>query len=94
MEPEFSTYMLYGIFSIFIFLGLLYTVAKRLGSSKNFPTPKENREREEKNNDPASNRRRPETGKGVDGGAWEGMTGMAVKYDGGKKTYKWCEGGE
>jgi len=49
MEPEFSTYMLYGIFSIFIFLGLLFTVAKRLGSSKNFPTPKENREREEKN---------------------------------------------
>jgi len=27
----------------------LFTVAKRLGSSKNFPTPKENREREEKN---------------------------------------------
>jgi micrococcal nuclease len=20
--------------------------------------------------------------------------GMAVRYDGGKKTYKWCEGGE
>ena len=48
MEPESSTYMLYGIFFIFIFLGLLFTVAKRLGSSKNFPTPKENREREKK----------------------------------------------
>jgi len=23
----------------------------------------------------------------VDGGAWEGMTGMAVRYDGGKKTW-------
>ena len=49
MEPESSTYMLYGIFFIFILLGLLFTVAKRLGSSKSFPTPKENREREEKN---------------------------------------------
>ena len=49
MELESNTYMLYGIFSIFILLGLLFTVAKRLGSSKSFPTPKENREREEKN---------------------------------------------
>ena len=48
MELESNTYMLYGIFFIFILLGLLFTVAKRLGSSKNFPTPKENREREEK----------------------------------------------
>jgi len=42
--------------------------------------------------DPRPNHRSPETGKGVDGGAWEGIrAGMAVLYDGGKKTHKWCE---
>ena len=34
-------YILYGAFFIVIFLGLLFSLAKGLGSSKNFPKPKE-----------------------------------------------------
>ena len=40
MQPEDETYILYGIFFVFVFLGLLFNVAKHLGSSKNFPPPK------------------------------------------------------
>jgi len=39
----------------------------------------------------ANNSRSPETGKGVDGGAWEGIeAGMALRYDGGTKVKDWC----
>ena len=41
MQPADETYILYGIFFVFVFLGLLFNVAKRLGSSKNFPPPKD-----------------------------------------------------
>ena len=41
MQPEDETYILYGIFFVFVFLGLLFNVAKRLGSSKNFSPPKD-----------------------------------------------------
>ena len=51
MQPLSENYIFYGIFFVFVLLGLLFTVAKRLGSSKNFPTPKENAEREKNNNE-------------------------------------------
>ena len=41
MQPADETYILYGIFFVFVFLGLLFNAAKRLGSSKNFPQPKD-----------------------------------------------------
>ena len=37
-------YILYGILFLFLFLGLLFNVVKRLGSSKNFPPPKDKKE--------------------------------------------------
>jgi len=40
MQPEDETYILYGALFVFLFLGLLFNVAKRLGSSKNFPPSK------------------------------------------------------
>ncbi len=40
MQPADETYILYGALFVFLFLGLLFNVAKRLGSSKNFPPPK------------------------------------------------------
>jgi hypothetical protein len=39
MQPSNETYILYGAFFVFVFLVLLFNVAKRLGSSKNFPKP-------------------------------------------------------
>ena len=41
MQPAGETYILYGILFVFVFIGLLFNVAKRLGSSKNFPPPKD-----------------------------------------------------
>ena len=41
MQPTDETYILYGILFVFVFLGLLFNVAKRLGSSKNFPRSKD-----------------------------------------------------
>jgi hypothetical protein len=40
MQPADESYILYGALFVFLFLGLLFNVAKRLGSSKNFPPPK------------------------------------------------------
>ena len=40
MQPADENYILYGALFVFLFLGLLFNVAKRLGSSKNFPPPK------------------------------------------------------
>lgn len=40
MQPADETYILYGALFVFLFLGLLFNVAKRLGSSKNFRPPK------------------------------------------------------
>lgn len=37
MQPADETYILYGILFVFVLLMLLFNVAKRLGSSKNFP---------------------------------------------------------
>ena len=37
MQPADETYILYGILFVFVLLGLLLNIAKRLGSSKNFP---------------------------------------------------------
>jgi hypothetical protein len=41
MQPADETYILYEALFVFLFLGLLFNVAKRLGSSKNFPPPKD-----------------------------------------------------
>ena len=38
MQPPDETYILYGILFVFILLMLLFNIAKRLGSSKNFPS--------------------------------------------------------
>jgi len=62
MELESNTYMLYGIFFIFILLGGLLRI---------FQLQKKTVREKKKRNDPRSNRRSPETGKGVDGGTWE-----------------------
>jgi hypothetical protein len=40
MQPADETYILYGALFVFLALGLLFNIAKRLGSSKNFPPPK------------------------------------------------------
>jgi len=40
MQPADETYILYGNLFVFVLLGLLFNVAKRLGSSKNFPPHK------------------------------------------------------
>jgi hypothetical protein len=40
MQPADETYILYGALFVFLFLWLLFNVAKRLGSSKNFPSSK------------------------------------------------------
>ena len=41
MQPSDETYILYGALFIFVMLGLLFNVVKRLGSSKNFPPNKD-----------------------------------------------------
>ena len=41
MQPTDEIYILYGILFLFVFLGLLFNVVKRLGSSKNFPRSKD-----------------------------------------------------
>ena len=41
MQPTDETYILYGILFVSVLLGLLFNVAKRLGSSKNFPSSKD-----------------------------------------------------
>jgi len=48
MELTSETYMLYGVLLVLILLGVLFTIVKRLGSSKNFPAPNESREKEKK----------------------------------------------
>ncbi len=48
MRLNSETYMVYGVIFVLILLGLLFTLVKRLGSSKNFPTPNESREKEKK----------------------------------------------
>ena len=47
MQLTSETYIIYGVFFVLILLGILFTIVKRLGSSKNFPTSKEDRKREE-----------------------------------------------
>jgi hypothetical protein len=44
MQPSDETYLLYGILFVFLFFGLLFNVAKHLGSSKNFPNPKDKKD--------------------------------------------------
>ena len=44
MQPSDESYILYGILFLFLFLGLLFNVVKRLGSSKNFPPAKDKKE--------------------------------------------------
>lgn len=44
MQPADETYILYGILFVFVLLGLLFNVAKRLGSSKNFPSPRDKKD--------------------------------------------------
>jgi hypothetical protein len=46
MQLTSETYIIYGVFFVLILLGVLFTIVKRLGSSKNFPTPNESREKE------------------------------------------------
>lgn len=41
MQPADETYILYGILFVCLLLGVLLNIAKRLGSSKNFPPPKD-----------------------------------------------------
>ena len=41
MQPADETYILYGVLFVFLLLGMLLNVGKRLGSSKNFPPPKD-----------------------------------------------------
>ena len=41
MQPTDEIYILYGILFLFVFLGLLFNVVKRLGSLKNFPRSKD-----------------------------------------------------
>jgi hypothetical protein len=43
MQPSDETYILYGVLFVFLLLGLLFNVAKRLGSSKNSPPDKNNK---------------------------------------------------
>ena len=44
MQPSDETYILYGVLFVFLFLGLLFNVAKHLGSSKNFPPSKDKKD--------------------------------------------------
>ena len=44
-------YILYGAFFVVIFLGLLFSLAKGLGDSKNFPKPKEKKNADNKKED-------------------------------------------
>ena len=44
MQPNDETYILYGILFLFLFLGLLFNFSKILGSSKNFPPPKDKKD--------------------------------------------------
>jgi len=44
MQPSDGTYILYGALFLFIFVGLLFNFSKLLGSSKNFPPPKDKKE--------------------------------------------------
>ena len=41
MQPSDGTYILYGALFLVIFVGLLFNFSKFLGSSKNFPPPKD-----------------------------------------------------
>ncbi len=45
MQPADETYILYGILFVFVLLGLLFNIAKRLGSSKNFPPPRDKKDK-------------------------------------------------
>ena len=44
MQPSAGTYILYGALFLVIFVGLLFNFSKFLGSSKNFPPPKDKKE--------------------------------------------------
>ena len=44
-------YILYGALFVVIFLGLLFSLAKGLGGSKNFPKPKEKKNADNKKED-------------------------------------------
>jgi len=44
MQPSDGTYILYGALFFVIFVGLLFNFSKFLGSSKNFPPPKDKKE--------------------------------------------------
>ncbi len=41
MQPADETYILYGVLFVFMLLGLLFNVFKRLSTSKNFPRPRD-----------------------------------------------------
>jgi len=41
MQPAYETYILYGVLFVCLLLGVLLSVGKRLGCSKNFPPPKD-----------------------------------------------------
>lgn len=45
MQPNGETYMLYGLLFVCFLLGLLFNVARRLGSSKNFPPKKDKKDK-------------------------------------------------
>lgn len=44
MQPGDETYILYGILFVFVLLGLLFNVSKRLGSSRNIPSPRDKKD--------------------------------------------------
>jgi len=44
MQPGDETYILYGAFFLVLFVGLLFNFSKFLGSSKNFPPPKDKKD--------------------------------------------------
>ena len=44
MQPGDEAYILYGALFLVIFVGLLFNFSKFLGSSKNFPPPKDKKE--------------------------------------------------
>ena len=45
MQLTDENYMLYGLLFVCFLLGLLFNVAKRLGSSKNFPSSKDKKDK-------------------------------------------------
>ena len=44
MQPGDENYILYGALFLVLFVGLLFNFSKFLGSSKNFPPPKDKKD--------------------------------------------------